>query len=292
MRGPLPGIPKRALAFSSEMAETNVLATVRAACARHGIALEVMGYASGNPSPLPEDQIGEYDIVFAHGRAALEALAVGTAVICCGLEGAGPMVNTQNLASLRRNNLGIRAHNRPLTSAILSDEIEHYDPQDAARVCQEVRATADLDGMVAQLLSVYNASLDAWSKSGEPTPAAESLAVSAYMKGLSDTVQQAAEGNLANERVRVVAAEMERLREEAASVQREIERLRGEAASLRREIDRIHATWTWRLRQRVRHSVPTRPSVLADRSSAPAQCRAEDHHAGLEPRKRRGRCWL
>ena len=38
-----------------------------------------------------------YDIVFAKARAAIEAMAVGAAVIVCDFDGVGPMVSTENV---------------------------------------------------------------------------------------------------------------------------------------------------------------------------------------------------
>ena len=221
-RPALPRIPRRALVFNSQINETNVLGIFREACARHGMSLEVMGYASGTPSIEPEARLGEYDIVFAHGRSALEALAVGTAVICCGLEGAGPMVSMQNLQVLRRNNLAIRVHSKALTSDGLSAEIARYDPVEASRVCAEVRATAGLDGMVDEMLSIYAGALSAWGKSREPSAADEGRAYSVYLKGISDALDEARAGNRSAQ---------------------------ARAMNLQAELERVHGTVTWRVRQ-------------------------------------------
>jgi hypothetical protein len=141
-RPPLPCIPKRALVFNNRISEANILGIVREACARHGIVMDAIGYESNNPSFNPEAQLGNYDIIFAVGRAAFESIAVGAAVICCSLEGAGQMVTTQNLEWLRNNNFGIRVLNQPLTVDILSAEIKRYDPSDALTVSQRVRVTS------------------------------------------------------------------------------------------------------------------------------------------------------
>ncbi len=209
-RPPLPGIPRRALVFNSHADETNILSTVREACARNDIAMDVMGYASGNPSFRPETQLGNYDILFAIGRSALEGLAIGAAVICCGLEGAGQMVTTQNLAWLRRNNFGIRVLDRPFTPDVLSAEIQRYDAADALKVSQEVRATAGLSDMVEQVLGVYDLTLNNFAESYEPDLAAEGLAFSTYLKGISEKVYQTlAESDLARERARVLQSELD-----------------------------------------------------------------------------------
>jgi hypothetical protein len=206
----LPTIPRRALVFNNYANHTNILGIIKQACDQNGIVLEAMGSENGNASSCPEAFLGNYDLIFAVGRAALESLATGAAVICCGLEGAGPMVNTKNLEWLRRNNFGIRILTRPLTPAILSAEIQQYDPLDAQNVSRQVRATAGLGAMVDQILAVYHTSLQHWEKSHQPDPAAESLAVSRYLKGISDRMVQAiAESERSNERARVLQSELE-----------------------------------------------------------------------------------
>ena len=45
----------------------------------------------------PEAILGDYDLVFAKARAAMEAMATGCAVILCDRVGAGPLVCRANL---------------------------------------------------------------------------------------------------------------------------------------------------------------------------------------------------
>lgn len=201
-RSPLPSIPKRALIFNSQVNNMNILGPIREACARFGILVDIIGYGNNNPSYTPETQLGNYDIVFAVGRSALESLATGAAVICCGLEGVGQMVTTQNLEWLRRNNFGIRILNKPITTDVLSAEIQRYDPQDALKVSGEIRATAELRDMVDQILAIYKTTLDGWTENPKQDSVAENLAFSAYLKGISDRHYQAlAESRLAHEEV-------------------------------------------------------------------------------------------
>ena len=212
-RPPLPAIPKHALVFNSHVNEANILGTIREACSQNGIDVDAIGYGNGNPSFYPETQLVNYDIIFAVGRAALEGLAIGAAVICCGLEGSSQMVTTQNLEWLRRNNFGIRVLSLPLAADFLSAEIKHYDPLDALKVSQEIRATAGLGGMVDQILSVYTNTLNIWAKNHPQDSILESLAFSTYLKGISDKVDQAiAERNLEHDRTRLLQDELDSIR--------------------------------------------------------------------------------
>jgi hypothetical protein len=67
--------------FSNSIAESQV-ANVRTACQQAGIEIDVLGNHSGNITGTPEDVLGGYDLVFAKGRAALEAMAVALGSFC------------------------------------------------------------------------------------------------------------------------------------------------------------------------------------------------------------------
>jgi hypothetical protein len=83
--------------------------------------------------------LGEYDIVFAKARCALEALAVGSAVVLCDTVGVGPMVTTHEVDQLRLVNFGVRALRGDVDPDVLEREIARYDPQDAAEVSRRIR---------------------------------------------------------------------------------------------------------------------------------------------------------
>jgi len=207
-RPPLPSIPKRALVFNSPATEGNIMEVIRKACARHRIVVNVIGYGSGRQSFHPESGLGNYDIIFAVGRSALEGLAIGAAVICCGIEGLGQMVTTQNLDTLRRNNFGIRVLDRPLTIDFLSAEIQKYDPSDALKVSQQVRATAGLSEMVDRILAVYNTTLTSWEDNHEQDLASENLAFASYLKGISERIYLAQRAGTLQRRLEIIRSSM------------------------------------------------------------------------------------
>jgi hypothetical protein len=230
-RQPLPDLPRHALVFNSQVCEANILGIIREACSRSGIILDVMGYRSGNPSLQPEEQLGSYDLIFATSRAALEGLATGAAVICCGVDGMAGMVTSQNLEWMRSNNFGIRVLMRPLTSDLLATEIKHYDPLDARKVTEQVRAEAGLGEMVDQILNVYNRIIDRFPAEYQPDLEAESLAYSTYLKGLSDKISQS-------------GADIRTAQERARDLQTEIDEVKN-------DLKLIKGTFTWKLYQRL-----------------------------------------
>lgn len=157
---PLPGTPRRALVFSNYAREDTYLPAVREACRRAGLDLDVIGAGVGKPASRPEAVLGEYDLVFAKARCALEALAVGAAVVLCDYRGLGPMVTSGDLDTLRRNNLGARLLREPVTPEGLLREIGRYDPRDAAVVSRRIRETAGLEEFLDRLLSLYGEILE------------------------------------------------------------------------------------------------------------------------------------
>jgi hypothetical protein len=154
-RSPLPEKPSRALVFSNGASESTYLGAVREACSRTQMTLDVIGADSGKLSMRPQDVLGQYDIVFAKARCALEALAVGNAVVLCDRVGCGPMVTTGEMERLRRLNFGVRAIQEPVTAEVLEREIARYDAQDAAQVSRNIRTSAGREPAIEQIVELY-----------------------------------------------------------------------------------------------------------------------------------------
>jgi Glycosyltransferase Family 4 len=133
-RPALPARPSRALLFSNYADERTHLRAVREACARAHLPLDVVGRGVGTATAAPEAIIGDYDLVFAKARCALEAMAVGTAVILCDFRGTGEMVTSADVSHFQRWNFGARLLRRPLDPQLILDEIRRYDAADAAEV--------------------------------------------------------------------------------------------------------------------------------------------------------------
>lgn len=188
-RRPLPPSPRRALIFSNYATEFTHTHAVRTACERSNIALDVIGSAVGNSIDKPELELGKYDIVFAKGKSALESLAVGASVILCDASGGGPMVTSAELERLRRLNFGIRALQSPLSVEHIAAQIARYDPADAALVSEHIRAHAGLEGMLDQIISLYEEVIDEHAREAPSDPAEELRATSAYLHWLGKAVQ-------------------------------------------------------------------------------------------------------
>ena len=151
----LPERPRRALVFSNYANAESHLPAVREACLAAGLELDVAGVGVDNILDEPERVLGSYDIVFAKAKAAIEAMAVGNAVVLCDYAGVGPMVTAAQFDWLRDRNFGFEALREPLAAAPILREIARYDPDEAARVRDLIRARAGLEETVERLVAIY-----------------------------------------------------------------------------------------------------------------------------------------
>jgi glycosyltransferase involved in cell wall biosynthesis len=233
---PLASSPRTALLFDNHAMPDGYAQAIREACALAGVALDVLGLYYGNAVSEPERLLGRYDVVFARGRAALESLAVGAAVICCGKEGAGPMVARANLDRLLRQNFGIQAMDRPITVDWALEQLRAYDAADAAAVSAEIRSRSSMRATIDRITDLYATTLTAWevTRAGAPVEEraiAESRSISAYARWLSLSLSQQ--------------------RHDVVALQSEHGRLMEESRALRAELDRQRGTLTWRLYEKV-----------------------------------------
>ncbi|HET7114562.1 MAG TPA: glycosyltransferase [Pyrinomonadaceae bacterium] len=184
-RAPLPAKPARALVFSNGAKESTHLGAVREACRRSGLSLDVVGAGAGNVAARPQDVLGQYDIVFAKARCALEAMAVGSAVVLCDIKGAGPMVTAAEVDRLRRLNFGIRTLRERIDADVLEEQIARYDPHDAATVSQRIRDTAGRGAAIDQTLGLYQEVINEFLAGGGRDHDAEARAEAAYLRDLN-----------------------------------------------------------------------------------------------------------
>jgi glycosyltransferase involved in cell wall biosynthesis len=151
-RPPLPPKPKAALMLTKTFEQQNL---VRSACAKVGLTLDELGPATGETSDQLESILPRYDIVFATARMALEAAAVGCAVVVADGRGFAGMLRTENLNAWRRRNFGVGLLTAPVTAAALDAAIAAYDAADVAEICRCLRVEASADDYAAAYLQLY-----------------------------------------------------------------------------------------------------------------------------------------
>lgn len=184
-RPALPDKPARALVFSNGAKDTTHLGAVREACLRRGLTLDVIGADAGNVSSRPQDVLGRYDIVFAKARCALEALAIGNAVVLCDTWGVGPMVTTGELDRLRRLNFGVRTLRQEIDANVLEKEIARYDSSDAMQVSQRIRANAGREAAIEQIVALYQEVIEEFAGGAKRDHDAEGRAEAVYLRDLT-----------------------------------------------------------------------------------------------------------
>ncbi|MGO9602683.1 MAG: glycosyltransferase [Candidatus Binataceae bacterium] len=187
-RRPLPIRPKKALVFSNT-ADERTVQTIKIACEPLEIEVDVVGMATGNASSEPERLLGNYDLVFARGRAALEAMAVGTAVVLCDYMRCGPMVSSENFDTLRPLNFGIRSLQNPLTAALLSEQIACYDRHDAELVHRRIRKEASLEDMTTSIVNLYDQVISDYREMPRHDIEEELRAAGLYLDSLMPTLK-------------------------------------------------------------------------------------------------------
>lgn len=274
-RPALPARPSAGLVFSNYAAESNLLPAVREACRRTGVELAVVGALAGTPAARPEEVLGGFDLVFAKARCALEAMAVGAAVVLCDGARMGPLVTAADFSRLRPLNFGRRTLDRPLTIEGLVREIERYDAADAQRVTERVREEADLEALLDGLLAVYDEATTI-GRLLPSDPAAEARATAAYLRRwapqydtlrASDREAQRLAARLTEvdgERARLAAeieashGEVERTarakqaeHDERRHLGRDLAEARGQLRDARAELAWMTASATWRWRERL-----------------------------------------
>ena len=225
--------PRRMLLFSNYVSEGSpYLKAAREAAGTIGAHLDVVGDKMGTSTPNPEKLLGEYDLVLAQGRSALEAIAAGATVMVGSSRAFGPLVRSDNVEHLRRLNFGIRAQTLPATSATILDQITGYDPSDAAAVTNWVRANTGVTQAVDALVDVYQAAVD--TLASELPDALESAhAMGTFLSGVTRDVN-----NLETEvwDLRPRAARSDRDTKNLTMVQGERNSLRQELAETRKRL--------------------------------------------------------
>jgi hypothetical protein len=154
-RSPLPAKPLRALIFSNYASDQNFVPIVRAACDAEGIELTVMGRGAGNPCDAPHKVLGNYDIVLAKGKAALESLAVGGSLIVADSAGLGPVATRENFDSLRRLSFGNPTMTEPFSVAAVQERLRQFNAIEAAAVSATVREACGLKHTIDRIEAVY-----------------------------------------------------------------------------------------------------------------------------------------
>ena len=201
----------KALLYGNSPLQRDEISALEKACLTLGISLEKAGYAYGNPRERPESFFLDYDLVFAIGRSASEAIAAGCAVITLVAGQAGRLVTPDNFEEMLSTNFipiyGTSAGR--IGCDWLKKELEKYSPTSTHQVTQEFRRKYNLVDGVTRLEELYTATLNHHHKNRTTTPAE----FAPYLEKLSKEVDAlwAREGPRESE-LRVALREVKKLK--------------------------------------------------------------------------------
>lgn len=196
-RAPLPAKPKRALLITSHPYDLRFSEEVLQACRVSGVELDMIGPATGKVSTKIEQLIGQYDVVFAKARAAMEALAVGTAVVPYAVGRVGEMVTSRDLDRLMTINFGVRAMGGQLKKGEVAPrvlaELSKYDAEESARVSRRMRLIADRALVIDANVELYREVISEYSGQRLATDGdekeSEGRAAAAYLRRLDHDLE-------------------------------------------------------------------------------------------------------
>ena len=175
--------PKKALIFSNYAKNNNYIPVIAKACKKLNIQLDIIGQGVKNSVLNPEKMLFEYDIVFAKAKAAMEALAVGCAVIVCDKNGLGGMVKPQNLDFFIKNNFGLRTLDKKINLENILTELKTYDCNKNFQMLDTFRQDVDLNLRVQTLLDIYYEAIDQF-KASEKSADTELKEMASYLHWL------------------------------------------------------------------------------------------------------------
>ena len=153
-RLPLPEKPERAVLIDGNRQGTHI-PFVRVACRRHGVDLDVFEEHSDTVSYRIPDIVSKYDLVFARGQVALEAIAVGCAVVPCDEAGCGELVTKSNVLEMWTSGFGRRIMTEPLMPRTLERILSTYDAKAIEACSQFVQAYCSTEAVTPQVTDLY-----------------------------------------------------------------------------------------------------------------------------------------
>jgi glycosyltransferase involved in cell wall biosynthesis len=184
---PLAG--KRALVFHNTMEpEGEAVVALEQGCAMAGYSLDRAGVAFGNVLADPGRVLPEYDVVFAGGRSAIEAMACGCGVIPVTARQSAERIHPGNYAEMVGRNFTAEINAPPIEAGEIAGHLRAFQAEEIAEITRRIRREATLDATTEHLLEIYRTIV---SLPTEHAPEAEGAAVSRYLAGLSARVKDA-----------------------------------------------------------------------------------------------------
>ena len=167
-RATLPDKLTKVLVFSNYAKEDNFLAQIREACELEGVECRAVGSGVGDVVSDPTEVLAESDLVFAKGKAALEAVVSRCGLVVCDAEGLGPLVTKENFEQMRNLSFAYDAMTDGITVENVRERLQSWDSGLCTEASELARELASLEGAVDQLEYLYESVKEECQESPQP----------------------------------------------------------------------------------------------------------------------------
>jgi hypothetical protein len=186
-RRPTARLLGRALVYHNTMDPSGtIFRAIAEACATTGLHLETAGASFQRVLDDPGATLPEYDVVFASGRSAREAMACGCAVVPVTREQTGAWISPEEFDHALDQNFTLRPDG-PTHTAPPAEVLRGIRPETLPALAARVRGTLTLSCAVDQLEALYQEIL---ALPLPDDPAAEAAALASYLTSLAAYVKQ------------------------------------------------------------------------------------------------------
>ncbi|MEM7147294.1 MAG: hypothetical protein AAF591_19415 [Verrucomicrobiota bacterium] len=186
----LPEQLKRGLFFNHPEAVSSALASaVSEAASRCGFDICFLDRHYDGHIDSAEALFPEFDLVFASGPSAVEALLCGCAVVVCGDGFCGELVHPENLERLRENEFAVPEDAPPPTAEQIVNEVGCYAVAASEAVSDCMRQAADIRSAVGDLLKIYEETIEI-HQAGTASLADEGPAIARYLQEFMPRITQ------------------------------------------------------------------------------------------------------
>jgi hypothetical protein len=187
LRGSSSGRPRRAAVYDDYLShESPVVVAIEASLS--GGDLDLIGRGFGRVVDDPERRLPAYDVVFARGVRAVEAMACGCAVVIVNDQSCGSQVTMANLDRMRSAAFALSAAPAASAAAIRAC-VDGIAAHDAAAVATAVRGMFGFDALADRYVAAYEAAIEANLKAEAPWDV-EQIAISSYLRTLASAIKE------------------------------------------------------------------------------------------------------
>lgn len=183
--------PGRALVFHNAIeADGAVFSAISEACQAENWSVEGIGTSFGRTIDSPERVLPDYDLVFAGGRSAIEAMACGCAVVPVTRTTLGTLIRPDNFEAQQEVNFCAETTDPAPSVESVRAILTTVNPEDTALVTRKIREEATLDAAVEHLVEIYQSAVIRHSESPPSPPESELPFVAHYLVDVNRMVKE------------------------------------------------------------------------------------------------------